>query len=219
MMAAMSSRPSIKADHSPPAFIRDPDWAEARLSYSVQTLAPPAVQHALELLRDRLERLAPGCFLRVPANRLHVSVQILASPRHDFDKAAYWAGAENKVRQVLGDFIRSQPQPFQWHFDRLMAAPLGVIAAAPPDPRLHILRLRLLEAAPAPVGAQAPYPLVHCTLLRYAAPEKLPGDFADQVAALPCAVDWRAERLDLLQGQRYPSLVATTLATFDLEGA
>jgi hypothetical protein len=219
MMAAMSSRPSTKTDPNPPPFIRDPDWAEARLSYSVQTLAPPPVQHALEQLRDQVEMLAPGCFLRVPAGRLHVSVQILASPRHDFDKAAYWAQAEGNVRHVLADFIRTQPQPFQWHFDRLMAAKLGVIVAAPPDPRLHDLRLRLLEAAPAPVGAQPPYPLVHCTLLRYAAPEKLPEDFTARVAALPCAVDWHAKRLDLLQGQRYPSLQAATLATFPLEGA
>ncbi len=200
------------------AFIRDPHWDTARLSYTVQAAAPAPVQAAFEALRDDIEALAPaGSFWRAPAARLHVSIHILANPRHDYDKDAYWADWGAAAIKALE---RIEPQPFMWQFDRLIAAPLGVIAAAPPDPRLAALRHRLLAAVPPPPGClEPPYPLVHCTLLRYAAPAALPADFATRIAALPCQVMWRATRLDLLRNARYPSLQPQLLRSFPLEPA
>lgn len=216
-MAGMSSRRLTKAGTGD-GFIRDPHWDTARLSYTVQAPAPAEAQAAFEALRDRIEAMAPpDSFWRAPAERLHVSVHILANARHDYDKDAYWAVAE---AAALAELEQIERRAFAWRFDRLIAAPLGVIAAASPDPRLAALRHRLIARLPPPPRPhEPPYPLVHCTLLRYAAPAALPADFAARVAALPCGVDWRAERLDLLRNARYPSLHPRLLQTFTLEQA
>lgn len=220
-MAAMSS--PISTDRglpnaTPSEFIRDPHWDTAQVSYTLQAAAPEAVQRAFEALRDAIEALAPpGTFWRLPPARLHVSAHVIGQPRHAYDKDAYWAEMRDTALQELASIER---QPFHWRFDRLIAAPLGVIAAAAPDPRLQALRRHLLERVPPPQGCyDPPYPLVHCTLLRYAAPENLPQDFATRVAALPCHVDWTARRLDLLRNARYPSLEPQILRSYSLEPA
>ncbi len=215
-MAAMSS--PISTDPGPAEFIRDPHWETAQVSYTLQAAAPEDVQHQLEALRDAVSAIAPpGTFWRVPPARLHVSLHVIGQPRYAYDKDAYWAeiGAT-----ALAELAAIEPQPFHWRFDRLIAASLGVIAAAPPDPRLLTLRQRLLDKVPPPPGCyDPPYPLVHCTLLRYAMPQALPGDFAARVAALPCGVEWTARRLDLLRNARYPSLEPQILRSYRLEQA
>ncbi len=216
-MAGMFSRRLTEAGAGN-GFIRDPHWDTARLSYAIQAPAPGPVQAAFEAMRDRIEAMAPaGSFWRAPAERLHVSVHILANARHDYDKDAYWAVAE---AAALAELEQIERRAFTWHFDRLIAAPLGVIAAASPDPRLAALRHRLIaRLPPPPVPHEPPYPLVHCTLLRYADPVALPADFAARVASLPCDMDWRVLRLDLLRNERYPSLHPRLVQTFTLEPA
>ncbi len=203
---------------SAPAFRRDPFWNTKVESFFLQALMPPEAAAALDAIRDEIEALAPGAFLRAPSHRLHVSVHIFASPRESFDKQAFWAEAEAPALAALDEYLAGA-KPFEWHFRQLQAAELAVIALAAPDERALGLRRMLSERVKRPAGLAPPYPQIHCTLLRYAAPEKLPDDFALRVAALPCSVTARIVRLELLGGEVYPSLQTRTLKSYRLEDA
>ncbi len=199
-------------------FRRDPFWNTKVESFFVQALLPVPAAQALDAIRDELEAIAPGAFLRAPAHRLHVSVHVFASPREDFDKRAFWSKAEALALATLEEYCAGA-KAFDWHFQRLQAAELAVIALAAPDERALGLRRLLSERVKRPAGLRPPYAAIHCTLLRYAAPEKLPADFAARVAALPCSVHTRIAQLELLGGEVYPSLQTRTLKSYALDHA
>lgn len=200
------------------SFRRDPFWNTQVESFFLQALMPPDTATALDALRDEIEAIAPGAFLRAPSHRLHVSVHVFASPRESFDKQAFWAEAEAPALAALEEYC-ADARPFEWHFRQVQAADLAVIALAAPDDRALGLRRMLSQRVKRPAGLAPPYPQVHCTLLRYAAPEKLPADFAARVAALPCSVQTRITRLELLGGEVYPSLQTRTLKSYALDRA
>ncbi|MBX3454827.1 hypothetical protein [Ferrovibrio sp.] len=202
----------------PAVFRRDPFWNTRVESFFVQALMPPESAAALDAVRDEIEAIAPGAFLRAPTHRLHVSVHVFASPREDFDKQAFWAAAEAPALAALDEYCAGA-KAFAWHFQRLQAAELAVIALAAPDEHALGLRRLLSERVKRPAGLRPPYAEIHCTLLRYAAPEKLPADFAARIAALPCSVHAHIAALELLGGEVYPSLQTRTLKSYRLDQA
>jgi hypothetical protein len=201
-------------------FNLDPFWQQPARSYGVAALAPAGTQAALQPVLAQIAVIAAPCDLRlVPPSHQHLSIYAVAPVRQDFDKAAYWAANAAKVEAELRDWVAAQP-PVTLRFTSLRATPAAIIAmadeSAAAGDAVWSLRRRLAAILPPPPGGAPRYDLIHVTLARYGAPDRLPPDFAARIAALPVDLEFPLQQVVLLRETRYPALEFDILATLPL---
>lgn len=197
-------------------FQPDPFWNRPVISYFFAVLADAAGQEALGRAMEPVRAAAgPGLLHAVPAPSLHVTLYSVTPVRGDFDKDEYWRRHGAAACAEFSAWAEQAPA-MRLHFRELRATAQAVIAVAEPLEPVWELRRRLAASLPEPPGGAAHYDIIHCTLARYAAPERLPPDFARRVAASSLKADWPLREARLLRETVYPTLAFEMLGAFPL---
>lgn len=188
-------------------FVRDPYWARPLVSYTVMQMLDPAARETCQQVLQQVADIAGGAdhLLIAPAETFHLSLYAIAPVRSEFDKDAWWAEHGGQALGVFRRWCETQPAA-RLNFRELRATATAVIAVAEPQDAVWSLRRTLRAEVPQPPGGTPNYDMIHMTLARYAQPDRLPGDFAARIAALPLALDVRLREVTLMRETAYPLL-------------
>lgn len=188
-------------------FLRDPHWSRPLLSYTVMALLQPAARAGCVQALQKIAAIAGAAdhLLVAPPDTFHLSLYAIAPVRSDFDKDAWWAIHGPQALTVFRRWCDSQPAAVL-RFHRLRATATAVIAIAEPDDAVWRLRRMMQADVPQPPGGTPQYDMIHMTLARFAAPDRLPADFADRIAALPLSIDVPLQDACVMRETAYPLL-------------
>ncbi len=199
-------------------FIRDPYWARPLVSYTVMNLLDDlAREQSVQAVRQ-VAAIAgsPDHLLVAPPETFHLSLYAIAPVRSDFDKDAWWAEHGAQAFSVFRRWCDTHTA-VTLHFRQLRATSTAIIAIADPEDAVWALRRMMRAEVPQPPGGTPNYDMIHMTLARYARPERLPADFAAQVAALPLQIDIQLQQASVMRETAYPLLDGKPVETRPLK--
>lgn len=196
------------------AFLRDPHWGKALVSYTVMRLLEAPARAACVDAIARMAAIAGGIenLLVAPAETLHLSLYAIAPVRSEFDKDAWWAEHGALALSVFRRWCDTQAATVL-RFRQLRATPTALIAIAERNEAVWTLRRMMQQEVPQPPGGTPNYDMIHMTLARYARPELFPADFAARIAALPLQVDAPLFEASLIRETAYPLLSGAAIET------